>query len=186
MFLRFALRGAWAPRVPAWSPACGRRGPRPGHSLPWRVVDPVGWDWGWVPRGLHLKCRRRFCFLFVCLFVFFYCEKNLKLNSEEFLDYRELTCPLSHGVISTVIWAICILFFYFHIWKLFSPNERRLASWLGLGMLWRLMEAMLAFIYCLILFGKKYLENGLWQRLPRIYFFLIFISLIINNHLKTI
>ena len=61
------LWGAWAPRVPAWSPSCGHRGPRPGHSLPWRVVDSVGWDWGWVPRGLHLKCRRS-------VFVF-YCEK---------------------------------------------------------------------------------------------------------------
>ena len=57
------------------------------------------------------------------------------LNSEGCLDYRELTCPLSHWVISTVIWATLILFFYFHILKVFSPNERRLASWMGLGML---------------------------------------------------
>ena len=38
-FLRFALRGAGAPRVPAWSPACGHWGPRLTHLLPWRVVD---------------------------------------------------------------------------------------------------------------------------------------------------
>lgn len=24
------------------------------------VVDPLGLDWGWVPRGLHLKCRSIF------------------------------------------------------------------------------------------------------------------------------
>ena len=41
-FLRFALWGCWAPRVHAWSPAHGQWGPRPGHSLPWRVADPVG------------------------------------------------------------------------------------------------------------------------------------------------
>ena len=78
-FLRFALQGAQAPRVPAWSPACGHWGPRP-TSFPGGVVDFVGWHWGWVPRGLHLKCRSSFCFFF------FYCENNLRLNSEGCLD----------------------------------------------------------------------------------------------------
>ena len=40
---------------------------------------------------------------------------------------------LSHWVISTVIWAIWILFFYFRMWKVFTPKERRLASWMELG-----------------------------------------------------
>ena len=89
---------------------------------------PCGWDWGWVPRDLNLECRSScFFFFFFSLscfdfFFFFYCEKNLRLNSEGCLDYRELTCPLSHWVISTVIWATLILFFYFHILKIFSPN----------------------------------------------------------------
>ena len=39
---------------------------------------------------------------------------------------------LSHWVISTVIWAIWILFFYFRMWKVFTPNERRV-SWMELG-----------------------------------------------------
>ena len=41
-FLRFALWGSRVPRVHAWSPAHGQRGPKPDYSLPWRVVDPVG------------------------------------------------------------------------------------------------------------------------------------------------
>ena len=41
-FLRFALRGAGAPRVPAWSPACGHRGPRLSHLLPWRGCESCG------------------------------------------------------------------------------------------------------------------------------------------------
>ena len=48
---------------------------------------------------------------------------------------RELVGTLSHWAISTVIWAIWILFFYFNVWKVFSPNERNLASWMELGML---------------------------------------------------
>ena len=35
-------------------------------------------------------------------------------------------------MIPAVIW---ILFFHFHIWKVFSPSEKRLASWMELGML---------------------------------------------------
>ena len=29
----------------------------PLTRLPGGAVDPLGWDWGWVPRGLPLKCR---------------------------------------------------------------------------------------------------------------------------------
>ena len=59
-FLRFALRGAGAPRVPAWSPACGHWAPESPTCFPGRVVDPVWWGWGWVPRGLHVKWRSSF------------------------------------------------------------------------------------------------------------------------------
>ena len=41
-FLRFALRGAGTPTVPAWSPACGHWGPRLTHLLPWRGCGPCG------------------------------------------------------------------------------------------------------------------------------------------------
>ena len=41
-FLRFALRGAGAPRVPAWSPACSHQGPRLSHLLPWRGCESCG------------------------------------------------------------------------------------------------------------------------------------------------
>ena len=85
---------------------------------------------------------------------------------------RELVCLLICWLISTLIWAIWILFFHFRIWKVFSPNERRIASWMGLGMLKRLMEATPAFICCLILFGGKGLKYALWQRLSRNYSFL--------------
>ena len=139
------------------------------------VVDPLGLDWGWVVRGLHLTCRNSF----------FFCEKNLKLNSEGDLDYRELARALRPWVISTVIRAIWIPFFYVHVWKVFSPNGRRLASWMeySSGILQRLMEATLAFIFYLTFFGNKCLANALWQRLLRIYslflLLLIFTSLII-------
>ena len=86
--------------------------------FPGGVVDPVEWDWAWVPRGLHLKCRNRF-------FFFFFCEKNIRLNTEGVLTKRTGGCS-EHWVISTVIWAIRILFFYFHVWKVSSPNEREL------------------------------------------------------------
>lgn len=33
-------------------------------------------------------------------------------------------------MIPAVIW---IPFFHFHVWKVFSPSEKRLASWMGLG-----------------------------------------------------
>ena len=88
---------------------------------------------------------------------------------------REVVCLLICWLISTPIWAIWILFFHIHVWKVFSPNERRIASWMGLGMLKRLMEAMPAFIFCLILFGGKGLEYALWQRLSRNYSFLLLI-----------
>ena len=129
--------------------------------FPRGVVDPVGWDWGWVPRGLLLKGRSS------CNF--FFCEKNLRLNSEGGFDYRELVGALSCWMISILIGAIWVLFFYFHVWKVFSPNERSLASWLGLGILQRLMEATLGFSFCLKFFGSKCLANALWQRLQRIY-----------------
>ena len=29
------------------------RAPNPATCFPGEVVDLVGWDWGWVPRGLH-------------------------------------------------------------------------------------------------------------------------------------
>ena len=48
-FLRFALQGPWAPRVPAWSPACGHRGPRLTHFLPWRSCGPCGMTLGLSP-----------------------------------------------------------------------------------------------------------------------------------------
>ena len=35
-------------------------------------------------------------------------------------------------MIPAVIW---ILFFHFHVWKVFSLSEKILASWMGLGML---------------------------------------------------
>lgn len=41
--LRFALRGSQAPRVHAWSPACGHRGPGSGYQLPQRGCRPL-WD----------------------------------------------------------------------------------------------------------------------------------------------
>ena len=85
------------------------------------------------------------------------------------LDYRELVHALNHWVISTVILSTWIPFFYFHLWKVFSPNERRLASWMELGILQRLMEGTLAFIFYLTFSGNKFLANALLQRLPIIY-----------------
>ena len=72
--------------------------------FPGGVVDPVGWDYSWVPRALHLKCRSSFVF---CLFVFlfFYCGKNLRLNTEGVLTKRtdgssepldDFHCDLGH------------------------------------------------------------------------------------------
>ena len=40
--------------------------------FPGGVVDPVGWDYSWVPRALHLKCRSSF---FVFVFVFLLWKK---------------------------------------------------------------------------------------------------------------
>lgn len=39
-----------------------------------------------------------------------------------------------------------------HVLQVFSPNETRCASWLGL------IEAALVFIFCLIVFRKKRLK----------------------------
>ena len=73
--------------------------------FPGGVVDPVGWDYSWVPRALHLKCRSSFFCLFVCLFVF-YCGKNLRLNTEGVLTKRtdgssepldDFHCDLGHS-----------------------------------------------------------------------------------------
>ena len=41
-FLRFALWGTWAPRVPACSPDCGHHGPQSSSLLPWRGCGPCG------------------------------------------------------------------------------------------------------------------------------------------------
>ena len=89
-----------------------------------------------------MKCRNRF-------FFFFFCEKNIRLNTEGVLTKRTGGSS-EHWVFSTVIWAMFFTLesvLYFHVWKLFSPNERRLASWMELGMLQRLMEAPPAFIF---------------------------------------
>ena len=67
--------------------------------------------------------------------VVFLLWKKFKVESWVMSWLRELVGTLSHWVISTVIWAIWILFFYFNVWKMFSPNGRRLASWMELGML---------------------------------------------------
>ena len=37
------------------------------------------------------------------------------------------------------------------------------------------MNATLALIFYLVLFWKKYLENALWLKLPRIYFLLQYV-----------
>ena len=44
----------------------------PAIHYPGGLVDPVGWDQGWVPRGLHLKWRS----------LRGYCETHLRLNPE--------------------------------------------------------------------------------------------------------
>lgn len=79
------------------------------------------------------------------------------------LGYRELVCLLSCWMIPTVIW---ILFFHFYVWRVSSPNEKNISFLCGTGMLQRLMEATLDFFFYLILF-EKFLENVLWQRLPK-------------------
>ena len=35
--------------------------------FPGGVVDPVGWDYSWVPRALHLKCKSSLLFFFFFL-----------------------------------------------------------------------------------------------------------------------
>ena len=79
------------------------RAPDLDTCFPRGVVDPLGLDWGWVVRGLHLTCRNSF----------FSVKKNLRLNSEGDFDYRELARALKPWEISTVIWAIWILFILF-------------------------------------------------------------------------
>ena len=69
--------------------------------FPGGVVDPVGWDYSWVPRALHLKCKSSLFF-----FVFFFTvEKNLRLNTEGVLTKRtdgssepldDFHCDLGH------------------------------------------------------------------------------------------
>ena len=61
-FLRFALWGSRVPKVHAWSPPCPwSAGPQTWLLASLEGCGPCGWDWGWVPRGLHLKCRSSFC-----------------------------------------------------------------------------------------------------------------------------
>ena len=51
------------------------------------------------------------------------------------LGCREVGCLLCCWMISTVIWAIWILLFYFRYCKGVSPHEIRLTSWLVREML---------------------------------------------------
>ena len=118
-------------------------------------------------------------------FVFcFPCEKDFRLSSEGSLDYRALARALSHWVISTVIRAIWIPFFYFHVWKVFSLNGTRLASWMeySSGILQRLMEAKLAFVFYHILWeqvSSKCTVAKITKNLLVFFLLLIFASLII-------
>ena len=53
-----------------------------------------------------------------------------------------------------------------------------------LGVLQRLIKAMVAFVFNLMLFGKKCLQNAVWLRLLRSYDFFRGVNMyIINNHL---
>ena len=73
--------------------------------FPGGVVNPVGWDYSWVPRGQHLKCRSSF----------FYCEKNLRLKTEGVLTKRtdgssepldDFHCDLGH--LDSVLLLSCL------------------------------------------------------------------------------
>ena len=95
----------------------------PLTRLPGGAVDPLGWDWGWVPRGLPLKCRSS---------LRGYYEKTKQnktkhwsLNSEEVLA-KETVCPLSLGWSNqSKIWIVWTLIFHFHIQKVFSASKKK-------------------------------------------------------------
>lgn len=82
-FLRFALWGAT--RVHVWSPAHGRWGPWPNYSFPWEFLDPMGWDWGWVPMDLYLKCR---------ISLRGYCETHLRLTTGWVIELHSIACKV--------------------------------------------------------------------------------------------
>ena len=123
------------------------------------VVDAVGIGWGWVPWGLHLKCRGSLRGLL-------WKKKTLKFGYFVGILAKRIVCL---ELLDYFLWfgPFGLSSFIFIFRKFLVQMKHLLPGWDG--MLQRRMEATLAFIFCLMLFGKKCLENALWQRLPRVY-----------------
>ena len=96
------------------------------------AVDPLGWDWGWVPRGLPLACRSS---LKGC----YENNNNNKKNPLRFefwggLSYENCV-SFSLGWVFTLIRTVWTLFFHFCIQKVFNAKtkNKKTTSWMGLA-----------------------------------------------------
>ena len=103
----------------------------PLTRLPGGAVDPLGWDWGWVPRDLPLKCRSS-------LRGYYGKQTNKQTNTEVWILRRSWLRKLC------VLWVlddqIIVRFglfglssFIFTFRKFSVQVKKKITSWIGLA-----------------------------------------------------